>query len=83
MWGYGWGGGWMIPLMGVSAVLWWVLVVAIVVGVVRWLRVAPGGATPAGPGPRAEAREILDRRFAQGEIDADEYAERRRVLSGG
>ncbi|MDD7967940.1 SHOCT domain-containing protein [Actinomycetospora sp. DW7H6] len=82
MWGYGWDGGWMVPLMGVSAVLWWVLVVAIVVGVVRWLRVAPGG-TSGGPGPRGEARDILDRRFARGEIDADEYAERRRVLSGG
>ena len=69
MWG-GYGFGWMGPVMGVSAVLWWVLVVAVVVAVARWLRTAD------------EARQILDRRFARGEIDAEEYADRRRLLTG-
>ncbi|GAA4790978.1 hypothetical protein GCM10023200_27660 [Actinomycetospora chlora] len=81
MWGYGWDGGWMGPLMGVSAVLWWVLVIVVVLGVVRWLRSpqAPG----VGPAPaERDAREILDRRYARGEIDAEEYTERRRVLTG-
>ena len=87
MWGgYGWG--WMGPFMGVSAVLWWVLVVVIVIGVVRWVR-SPQvpvyrGATDHGVGGGVgDAREVLDLRFARGEIDADEYAERRRLLTGG
>ncbi|GLZ49837.1 hypothetical protein Acsp06_60220 [Actinomycetospora sp. NBRC 106375] len=85
MWGYGWGGAWMGPLMGVSAVLWWVLVVVVVLGVARWWRAGPGTPPDAlGPATSApDAREILDQRFARGEIDADDYAERRRVLTGG
>lgn len=87
MWG-GYGFGWMGPVMGVSAVLWWVLVIAVVVAVARWLRTAerggPGLDGRAGDGVHAadEARQILDRRFARGEIDAEEYADRRRLLTG-
>jgi putative membrane protein len=79
MWGgYSWG--WMAPFMGVSAVLWWVLVVVTVVALVRWVR------APQAPADRGRAlgdpRAVLDLRFARGEIDADEYAERRRLLTG-
>lgn len=90
MWdGYGWTGGWMAPLMGVSTLLWCVLVVMLVIGVVRWLRLpqrteqrGDAGAGTERPAVEREARQILDVRFAQGEIDADEYAERRRLLTG-
>ena len=30
----------------------------------------------------SDARQILDGRFARGEIDADEYEQRRRILDG-
>ncbi|WP_342635093.1 SHOCT domain-containing protein [Arthrobacter celericrescens] len=37
----------------------------------------------AGAGPRSGARQILDERFARGELTADEYQERLRVLGEG
>jgi len=33
-------------------------------------------------GPNSDALAILDRRFANGEIDEDEYVRRRKLLSG-
>jgi putative membrane protein len=66
----GWGVWWMI--------FSWVLIVAIVALVVRALT-ASGGSS--GSGERTiGAREILDERFARGEISEDEYRERKRVL---
>jgi len=85
MWNGGWTLGWMAPLMGVSAVLWWVLVIALVLAVLRWWR------TPleAGAVPRRDARQdagqdprqVLDVRFARGEIDVDEYTARRQAMA--
>jgi len=69
MWGYGFGWfGWLAML----AV--WVLFVAGVVWLARNL------ATPAASGSDRSARRILDERFARGELSAEEYEERRRVL---
>jgi len=34
-------------------------------------------------GQHSEARKILDRRFAAGEIDEEEYLRRRKLLDGG
>lgn len=70
---YGWGNGWV-------GVVWmtvlWVMLIGGVYAVVRSI----AGPKP-GEGPRARgAFEILDERYARGEISADEYAERRRVL---
>lgn len=75
------GAGWWIVMM-VPMVLFWG---AIIFGVI-WLA---RGATRGGPafGERLEAREspveILERRFAEGEISADDYRARREVLVGG
>ena len=77
MWNGGWTVGWMAPLMGVSAVLWWVLVIAVVLAVLRWWRMPP----EAGATPRQDARQVLDVRFARGEIDAEEYAARRQAMA--
>lgn len=65
--GWGWGG---LMMLG-----WWLLVAGAVVAAFRF------GAF--GRIPRSErrgAREILDERFARGEIDRDEYRERVEVL---
>lgn len=57
--------------------------VAVVVIIVRWL----AGGSSAGPTPPAEHRskstalEILEERFAKGEIDKDEFEEKRKLLS--
>jgi len=48
-----------------------------VVLVIRWTGL--GGSAVAGGANKA--RQILDERFARGEIDKDDYEERKRVLS--
>ncbi len=56
---------------GLMMILFWAGVIVLVVLAVRWL----GG---VGHGL---ARDILDERFADGDIDKDEYEERKRLLS--
>jgi putative membrane protein len=85
MWGNGtgWGMGWawlflVLLLVGVG-----VLIAVLVLALNRG-RIDEGGrnaplATPGGPVPR-RAREILEERFARGEIDAEEFRERMGVL---
>lgn len=67
-------GGFMGPLM---MILFLALVVVVVVLVVRWL----GGAHGAAP-PAKAPLDILHERFARGEVDKDDYEERRRLLGG-
>ncbi|MBD8057333.1 SHOCT domain-containing protein, partial [Rhodococcus ruber] len=52
---------------------------AVVVALVR-LRTAGRGEQSPGAAGRPSARQILDERFARGEIDADEYQQRVRQL---
>ncbi len=58
----------------------WLIVLGLVVAGVIWLvrRLDEG----AGPGRKSGALAELDMRFAKGEIDAEEYASRRKLLSG-
>jgi putative membrane protein len=79
------GPGWWI----VFAPLGWFLVIVGVFLLFRFLvfrrglRAGGWGCVPGGP--RSEARlsaaEVLERRFAEGELSADEYRERRSVLT--
>ncbi len=72
--GHMWGGGahWIIgPIM---MVLFVAAIVAVVVLMVRWL----GGAGGA-RGSRS-AQDIIEERFARGEIDKDEFEQRRQTL---
>lgn len=76
MMGYGWGmglGGWIF--MG----LFWVLVIGLIVwAIVSLLPSARAtGRHPGQEGPQ----EILDRRFAMGEIDAEQYRRAREELA--
>jgi putative membrane protein len=74
MWHDGWGAGsWL--LMSFMMVLFWVFVVGFVVWAVRGHHHAPP------PPDSTRARQILDECFARGEIDADEYAQRRDHLA--
>ena len=77
MWGHGWGGWIFGPLMMIVFIA---LIVGVVVLVVRWLG-GVGGGPAQGAKPRA-ALEILEERFARGEIDKDEFEDRRRALQG-
>jgi putative membrane protein len=75
-----WNGGWWGIAMMFLSLLFLALIVLGVVLVVRSFsagRDAPRGSE----GNRA--LQILDERFARGEIDQAEYEERRRTLAGG
>jgi putative membrane protein len=73
MWGFG-----MIfgPLFMVLVLA---LVVAVAVLLVRWLAGPGQGTSPPVP-PGRTPLDILRERFARGEVDKDEFEERRRVL---
>lgn len=79
-WGHmdGWGWMWM---WGVAVMAAWVLVA---VAALRWLtsgRTPSNTPPPAAGGSLAEARAVLARRFAAGEIDEAEYRRRLAVLN--
>lgn len=77
----GWGhdGGWM--LLGPLFML--LLLAALVIGIVALVRWVGAG---SGSGPNqdtsSQALATLNQRFAKGEIDAKEYAERKALLQG-
>jgi len=76
----GWGAwgllGMLVPLLflgGLIALIAWVVV-----------QLTSSRRDESTPGTREDsAEEILRQRFARGEIDAEEYEERRRILGGG
>jgi putative membrane protein len=72
--GWGWGGMWLGPLFMIAVLA---LLVAFVVFLVRWL----GGDRAAAPKAPRTARELLDERYARGEIDREEYLRRRQDLA--
>lgn len=78
----GWGGGWYAMIFGpLFMILGLAVLIAAVVLLVHWLGgpwqgTAPPRHTPPGRTPL----DILKERFARGEIDKDEFEERRRVL---
>ena len=58
-----------------------VATVAVIALLIRWLSGAPGGGAFANQNvPGRGPLDILKERFAKGEINKDEYEERRRVL---
>lgn len=73
-----WDGGWWI-LMAIGMVLFWGLVIFGIVWVVREL--GSRHEHHGRPGP-SDPLAILDRRLAEGAISAEEYRERRAILSG-
>lgn len=70
-WGHmrGWGGGWMW-LWGTLMMFSWVAIIAAAI----WFVTRAGDRTAPPGGGRA--REILDERYARGELTTDEYRER-------
>lgn len=77
MWGYG-GGYWVF--MGITMVLFWGLIIAGIVALVRYLGGARHSPGPHPTGAPARPEEVLAERFARGEIDAEEYEKRLELL---
>lgn len=70
--GYGWmGAGWIFMI------LFWALAIAGGVVLVRWLGTRNSG---SGDTRRRTALEILQERYARGEIERQEYEQKRRDL---
>jgi len=81
MWGPGWNWGAGAWLMGVSMLLFWALVITVVIVLLRRFTAGPA----SGEAQRREpdrAISILEERFARGEIDREEFEQRRQVLRG-
>ncbi|MGI5143706.1 MULTISPECIES: SHOCT domain-containing protein [unclassified Streptomyces] len=84
--GWGWDG-WFA--MAVFLVLFWALIIAGVIALVRYLTGThhhqQSGSRPPSGEPRwgsQRAEDLLAERFARGEIDEDEYRRRLTVLRG-
>lgn len=60
----------------------WLIWIVLIVVLVLVLRAAVGTGPSQGGTPQRNAREILDERYARGEIDQDEYERKRRDLDG-
>jgi putative membrane protein len=72
--GMGWGGhmvGWLFMI------LFWVFIIVVTVAAVRWLA---SGATRDGKSSTQSAVDILRERYARGEIDREEFQQRKRDL---
>ncbi len=83
-----WGGwGWFGPLHFIIPLLFLAIIVTVVMLAVRY---AMGwGGYPSGPGMmghgmerRSSALDVLEERYARGEIKRDEYLEKKRDITG-
>jgi putative membrane protein len=72
---WGWGGIWLMPL---AMTAWFALIVVVIILLVRWLGGATGVKSASGRTPRT----ILDERYARGEIDREEYLQRKNDIAG-
>jgi putative membrane protein len=82
--GYGshmWGGGYGWFFMPIMMIVFIAVTVVVIVLIVRWIGGTghPPPHTAHGP-PGKTALDILKERFARGEIDKEEFEERRKVL---
>lgn len=82
MWGdmgYGWGWGWGMGFGMITMVLFWILVMLGIVVLVRWV----GRSSIASGSPNTRtALDILKERYARGEIDRQEFEEKKRDIAG-
>jgi len=72
-----WAGGWMMGGMWLSSILFWILIIAGVVLIVRWLtaRDMQGKVSPA-----ESPLDILKMRYAKGEIDKETFGTMKRDI---
>jgi len=77
--GYGGDGGWLGMGIGmIGTLLFWVLIIVGIVVLVKWL---VGSQASAAAPPGKSALDILKERYARGEIQREEFEEKKRDLS--
>lgn len=71
---FGWGAGfgWIVMI------LFWLLILAGIVAIVKWLIGGPATNVPVPPSKTA--RQILEERYARGEIDREEFEQKKRDI---
>ncbi len=74
-WGYGMGWFWNVVM-----VAFWIAVIVGIIFLVRWLVISTG-AGGRWARPEDSALEILKRRYARGEINKEEFEEKRQGLT--
>ena len=85
MWGYGhdWGmmGGWSGGAF--SMIIWPLVIVSLVVGVIWFMRsLSYSGAGRLQPPRRSSGLDILEERYARGEINREEFLQKKQEISG-
>jgi putative membrane protein len=85
MWGYGpdsgmmgWGYGFGLFHM----IIWVIVLVAIVAGVVWLVRTVAQSGTQQSSARRPPGLDVLEERYARGEINRDEYLQKKRDITG-
>lgn len=68
---FGWGG---MPGFGLTPILFWILVLGLAAALIRGI-----GRSGAAPG-RPSGRDLLEERYAKGEIPRDEYLQKKHDL---
>lgn len=63
---------------GFMMLLFWATLIALIALAVRWLMSSGSGSWPSS---RTTANQILEERFARGEISKEEFEERKRALA--
>ncbi len=82
MWGYGdWGAwGWLWPFHVILPILFWVVVI---VGIVLLVRSLTGRERRhSWPNRHSPGLDVLEERYARGEISREEYLEKKRDILG-
>jgi putative membrane protein len=84
MWGYGPAGGmmgWGYGAFGIFNMIFWIVLVGIVVAAAVWFVRKPPLGTHQSYGRRSPGLDALEERYARGEINRDEYLQKKHDIS--
>jgi len=77
----GWGGGYGFG--PVHLIVWVVILIGLVVGIVWLVRSLTGGGPAAQePARRSAGLDVLEERYARGEVNRDEYLQKKKDITG-